>query len=98
MNCKVDKISDKFSIDTKKTYSFTKLDLYYTLMNDSKFIDKDKMNKLAEAFAKTNLKTDLKSIHCFSEDFAKEDLESIISTNKLKAKAIVDDKEPTPSE
>lgn len=98
VNCKVDKISDKFSIDKTKTYSFKSLDLYYTLINDDKFINKDKMGNLAKALADTNLKTDLKSIHCFEEDFTKADLESIISTHKLKAKAISDSNEPSPSE
>lgn len=98
VNCQVDSISSKFSIDKKKTYAFKTLDLYYTLMNDKKFIDKEKMENLVSALANTNLKTDLKSIHCFTEDFSKEDLESILSTHKLKAKAVVDEKEPSPAE
>ena len=98
VNCRVDDISDKFVIDRKKTYTIRSLDLYYTLMNDHKYIDKEKMNNLVESLAETNLKTDLKSIHCFEEDFSKSDLESIISAHKLSAKAIVDDNEPSPDE
>lgn len=98
VNCKVDKISDKFEIDKNKTYTFRSLDLYYTLMNNDKYINKDKMNNFAKALSDTNLKTDLKSIHCFEEDFSKTDLEEIISSQKLKAKAIIDSIEPSPDD
>ena len=98
VNSKVDSISDKFHIDRKATYTLRSLDLYYTLMNDSKFIDSKKMNNLADALSQTNLKTELKSIHCFDEDFTKADLEKILTAHSLSAKAIVDDNEPSPDE
>ena len=98
VNCRVGEISEEFVIDTDKIYTLKHLDLYYTLMNDSKYIDYEKMNYIVEALSETNLQSDLKTIHCFEEDFSKIDLNNILSNHDMSAHAVVDREEPTPEE
>uniref|UniRef100_A0A7S3JCJ6 Uncharacterized protein n=1 Tax=Euplotes harpa TaxID=151035 RepID=A0A7S3JCJ6_9SPIT len=68
VNCKIPKLSSKFKLNTKTKYSYTTLDLCYSLVKDGEFIDEDKLTVIFKELAKTNLKDSLKTVHAHEDD------------------------------
>lgn len=75
------------------------LDLYWScIKNDDRYINEEKLYRLLKSMRETLLKANLEKLHICAEDYAKEDIEEMLTQEHFEIELKIDSVQPHPYE